>query len=153
MRKIKVLSIINIIVSLFLGWTLFWGGVRKFSKPLPAPTAQIEAFKKGELEKIDEATLKIKNYIFGMKQTGYFWQFLGVSEILAGLLLFSQFFRFAGATIALPMTIQIFLFHLYLEPHEVGELIETAFMLLINVWLIAFEYPKWKHLVLNKSIL
>jgi uncharacterized membrane protein YphA (DoxX/SURF4 family) len=149
----KFFSIFNIAISLFLGWTLFWGGTRKFSKPLPTPNAQIEAFKKGEYDKIDESTLKIKNYIFGMKQTGYFWQFLGISEILASLLLFSQVFRLIGAVVAFPMTIQIFLFHLFLEPNEVGELIETGLMFLFNLWLIGIEYHKWKHLLFNKSIL
>lgn len=153
MRKSKLLAVFNIGISLFLGWTLLWGGIRKFNKPLPTPKAQIEAIQKGEYEKLDEATLKIKNYIFGMKQTGYFWQFLGISEIMVSLLLISQFFRFIGSVMALPITIQIFLFHLFLEAHEIGELIETGIMLAINLWLIAYEYPRWKHLVVNKPIL
>lgn len=153
MKNSKVISWVNIFFSLFLGGILLWGGYKKFEKPIPSPTFQIEQFQSGKIEVTDLPTLKIKNYIFGMKQTNFFWQFLGISEILAGLLILSQFFRFSGALIAMPMTIQIFLFHLFLEPDDIGELIKTALLLAVNIWLIAYEYPKWKHLIFNKSIL
>ncbi|GAB4395823.1 MAG: DoxX family membrane protein [Microscillaceae bacterium] len=152
MKKIQFIKIINIVLSLFLGGMLLQGGLKKFSGPMPTPTTQREAIKKGEFDQIDPATLKIKNYIFGMKQTGYFWQFLGISEVLVALLILSQVFRFPGALMAVPITIQIFLFHLYLEPHETGELLETGGLLAANVWLIGFEYPRWKHLIFTTSL-
>ena len=97
--------------------------------------------------------LMIKNYIFGMKQTNYFWQFLGFVEILAGLLLFSQVFARIGAIIALPLTINIFLFHLFLESEEVGELALTFALFAANVALIAFTYKIWKPLLVDKQVL
>jgi uncharacterized membrane protein YphA (DoxX/SURF4 family) len=149
----KIFRIFNILLSLFLGWTLFWGGVKKFDKPIPAPTAQMESIKKGEFDTLDLSTLRLKNYVFGMKQTGYFWAVLGIGEIAVGLLLFSQLFRFVGAVAGFPITLQIFLFHFFLEPNDLPALLETHAMLLINIWLIAVEFPRWKHLVFNKSIL
>jgi uncharacterized membrane protein YphA (DoxX/SURF4 family) len=86
-----------------------------------------------------------------MKQTNYFWQFLGITELLFGLLILSQVFRLIGSILALPIVINIFLFHLFLEPNEIGELIETFALLVINIWLIAYEYPKWKTILYNKS--
>lgn len=153
MKQLKIINIFSLITAFVLGWILIYGGFGKFEKPIPSPKAQIEAIQKGELDNISEATLKIKNYIFGMKQTNYFWQFLGVVEVLAGLLLFSQVLRFGGAVIAIPVTLNIFLFHIFLEPHDIGELIQTGLMLFGNSWLILIEFPKWKPLLFNKTII
>jgi uncharacterized membrane protein YphA (DoxX/SURF4 family) len=152
MKTTKMINIFSLVAAFLLGLILMWGGFKKFEKPMPSPYTQIENIKKGDLEGINETTLKIKNYIFGMKQTNYFWQFLGIAEFVAGLLLFSQVLRFGGAVIAMPITLNIFLFHIFLEPHDSGELIETGLMLLGNIWLIAAEFPKWKVVLFNKSI-
>ena len=147
----KYIFIFNIVLRLFLGGMMLYGGYQKFAKPIPQPTDMVEKIKANEAEMTkDVATLKIRNYIFGMKQTNFFWQFLGLSEILVGLLLLSQVMGFVGAIVAMPLTINIFLFHLFLEPNEVGELVETGLLLLANIWLIAFEYKRWKPLVFNK---
>lgn len=151
MQNNKILKITNLLLSLFLGGLLAWGGFKKFEKPIPSPTSQIEAIQKDDFKADDITTLKIKNYIFGMKQTNFFWQFLGITELLFGLLIISQKFRLIGSILALSIVLNIFLFHLFLEPHEIGELIQTLFLLLINIWLIAIEYPKWKSLIINNS--
>ncbi|TAD97410.1 MAG: DoxX family membrane protein [Bacteroidetes bacterium] len=146
----KILLVLNIVLRLFIGGILLYGGYQKFEKPMPSPTAMIDKFRSGEEKEERIEILKIKNFIFGMKQSGFFWEFLGITEILAGLLLLSQVLGFLGAVISLPLTVNIFLFHLFLEPHEVGELIETLAIFLGNIWLIAFEYKKWKELLVNK---
>lgn len=151
MRNNKILKIVNIISSLFLGGLLVFGGIKKFEKPNPSSKSQIESFQKGELKIDNLEELKIRNYIFGMKQTNYFWQFLGITEFLFGLLIISQVFRLIGSILALPIVINIFLFHLFLEPNEIEELIETFLLLTINIWLIVYEYPKWKATLYNKS--
>jgi uncharacterized membrane protein YphA (DoxX/SURF4 family) len=149
MQNNKILKIVNIILSLFLGGLLVLGGIKKFEKPSPSAKSQIESFQKGELKTDNLEELKIRNYIFGMKQTNYFWQFLGITELLFGLLILSQFFRLIGSILALPIVINIFLFHLFLEPNEIGELIQTFALLAINIWLIIYEYPRWKSLLYN----
>lgn len=151
MRNNKILKVVNIFLSFFLGGLLVFGGVKKFEKPIPSPKSQIESFQKGELQTYNIGELKIKNYIFGMKQTNYFWQFLGITELLFGLLILSQLFRLLGSILALPIVINIFLFHLFLEPNEIGELIETSALLIINLWLIIYEYPKLKPILFNIS--
>ncbi len=149
----KPLHILKIVLNLVLGAMLLFGGVQKFSKPIPAPTEIIETVKKGEEVAPSIAILKIKNYIFGMKQTNYFWQFLGIIELLAGALLVSQLFSSVGAFIALPLTLNIFLFHFFLETDEVGELFQMTGLLVINLLLISFSYKTWKPLLYNKAIL
>ena len=152
MKNKRIIQIVNFLLSLFLGGLLVYGGISKFKSPSPSPTSQIESYQKGELKTDDLPTLKIKNYVFGMKQTNFFWQFLGITELLFGLLIISQKFRLLGSILALPIVINIFLFHLFLEPNEIGELIEMLLLLIANIWLIAYEYPKWKSILITKTI-
>ena len=132
---------------------LFYGGIQKFQKPIPQPNSIIEQVKAGEEVAPNTDILMIKNYIFGMKQTNYFWQFLGFAELLAGVLILSQIFWMLGAIIALPLTLNIFLFHLFLETHETGELLLTMALLLINIWFLIASYEKWKSIVVDKGAL
>ncbi|RNL85150.1 DoxX family membrane protein [Sinomicrobium pectinilyticum] len=143
-------KIIHIVLRLILGGMLAYGGIAKFSRPVPEPTQMIEQVRNGEDLTSDIKVLKIRNYIFGMKQTGYFWPFLGVVEFLAGILLLSQVFGILGAVIALPVTLNIFFFHLFLEPDQIRELLQTLGLLAINIWLIVAAYPKWKQIVMDK---
>lgn len=147
-----VLKIFHIILRLILGGMLAYGGMAKFSKPVPEPAQMIKQVEEGADLTSDTAVLKIKNYIFGMKQTGYFWTFLGIAEFLAGILLLSQVFGVIGAIVALPLTLNIFLFHLFLKPDDVPGLLETLGLLAINLWLIAVAYPKWKPLLIDRKI-
>lgn len=138
----KPVYILNIALRLFVGFMLVKGGINKFSKPMPEPTQMIEKVKAGQEIAASTAELKLRNYVFGMKQTGYFWQVLGVGEILGGLLIMSQLLALLGAIVSLPILIHIFLFHVFLEPDEIGGLVETGAMLGAAIWLIAFEYKK-----------
>ena len=127
------------------------GGIGKFLKPLPSPT---EILQKAEsyTSPNDTQTLQKILYISGSKQTGYFWELLGVCEFLFGLLLVIQGTGFVGALLLLPITLNIFLFHLFLEPEEVGELFQWVLFLIINIVLVLHERSKWKHLLWIKPI-
>ncbi len=145
----KAMTITFVIIRFALGGMMLWGGYQKFAKPIPNPLQIIEQIEKEGTEKLREDinTLKIRNYIFGLKQTDYFWQLLGVCEILFGLMLISQFMGFAGAVMLIPITLHIFLFHLFLEPDDTNELIQTGLLFFANMVLVAKEFPKWKMLV------
>jgi uncharacterized membrane protein YphA (DoxX/SURF4 family) len=149
----KLLKIIIIALNLFVGGFMIYGGIGKFKGETPSPDKIIEQVKNGQEVAPNETVLVIKNYIFGMKQTGYFWPFLGIMELLAGFLLVSQVFAKIGAFVSFPLTINIFLFHLYLEPHEVGELVLVTALLVANLHLLFAHYKDWKSLLYNKSIL
>ena len=148
----RIFGIFNLALRLVLGGMLVLGGIKKFDKPMPLPTSQIAQIKSGELTTENAKVLKIKNYIFGMKQTNYFWQFLGIVEIAFGLLLISQVFGLLGAIMALPVTINIFLFHVFLEPDDLAELVQCGLILAVNIWLIAYEYKRWKGIIFSKQI-
>lgn len=148
----KTIKILIIILNLYVGGFMIYGSFGKF-KPTPKPTEIIEKVQSGEEIAPNDDVLKIKNYIFGMKQTGFFWPFLGIMEFLAGFLLVSQVFSRIGAIIALPLTINIFLFHLFLEADEVGDLLQTMALMIANIILIGTTYKIWKPLIFDKSIL
>ncbi|WP_432670644.1 DoxX family membrane protein [Flavobacterium sp. SM2513] len=149
----KAVKIVQIIFCLILGGMMLYGGMKKFGKPSPSPTELIEQVKTEQEVAPSLEILKIKNYVFGMKQTNFFWQFLGFAELLAGLLLVSLVFSRIGAIVALPITINIFLFHLFLEPDEVGELVQMLGLLIINILLLASSYKIWKPLVYDKTLI
>lgn len=144
--NLKALKIFIIAVRIALGLLFVYGGVQKFiPKPPRTPSA-------ANVE-LPDHVVKIKAFIGGMKETGYFWPFLGAVEILCGLLLLSQVFSLLGAVMLLPVTLNIFLFHLFLELHEPGELVMTGLYLIGNLILIGYAYPKLKPVFLNFKIL
>jgi uncharacterized membrane protein YphA (DoxX/SURF4 family) len=147
----KSIAIIFIVFRLVLGGFMVYGGIQKLTKPSPSPNEVVE---KANMFTSDDkqSTLQKILYISGAKQTGYFWQVLGVCELLFGILLIIQFTGFIGAVFLLPITLHIFLFHLFLEAEEVGELIQTGVLFAINIVLVIREKERWKHLLWIKPI-
>jgi uncharacterized membrane protein YphA (DoxX/SURF4 family) len=90
---------------------------------------------------------KRRDYIRGMKATGYLWELIGVLEMLGAAMLLIRPMQFLGSAILWPITLNVFLFHAVLEPEEVGELIFTACMMVANTALLFRYWPKWRHLL------
>ncbi|PRX56047.1 DoxX family membrane protein [Flagellimonas meridianipacifica] len=143
------MKILFIILRLLLGGFMIYGGIQKFQKPIPSPIEVVETAEKFKSPE-KESTLQKILYISGSKQTGYFWQVLGICELLFGLLLVLQGTGFVGALFLLPITLHIFLFHLFLESDEMGELLQTGGLFAINILLVLKERSKWKHLLWMK---
>jgi uncharacterized membrane protein YphA (DoxX/SURF4 family) len=147
----KSISILFIVLRLFLGGFMIYGGVQKFQSPPITPIEVLEkANKFSSPEK--EPTLQKILYISGAKQTGYFWEVLGFCEFLFGLLLIIQFTGFIASLFLLPITLHIFLFHLFLEADEISELIQTGALFAVNIVLVLKEKEKWKHLLWMKPV-
>lgn len=141
-----------VILRLILGGIMVYGGYQKFAKPLPAPTDIITEIQSQDAEKTQKLLnnpnkLIIKNYIFGMKQTGYLWQVLGVCELVFGLMILSQYLSFVGALMLFPITLNIFFFHTFLTPDNTMGVIEGITFLCINILLITKEYDKFRPLL------
>lgn len=147
----KPISIFWIVLRLFLGGFMIYGGIQKFQKPIPSPVEVVEKAEKFKAPE-KESTLQKILYISGAKQTGYFWQLLGICELLFGLLILLQGSSFLGAVFLLPITLHIFLFHLFLESDELGELLQTGGLFAVNIALVLKERTKWKHLLWIKPI-
>ena len=146
----RIILIINILLRILLGSMMLYGGTQKFAKPMPSPTQIIDEVRAGKSPEADLEKLKIRNYIFGLKQSGFFWQMLGALELLVGILLLAQITSLLAATLAMPLTLNIFLFHLFLEPNDTAELLQTLALLLANVWLIGVEFPRWRPLLRSR---
>ena len=138
----KPITTFYVLQRLILGGMMLYGGIQKFNKPTPEPIQVVETAQRFT-DPGQESTLQKILYISGAKQTGYFWQVLGVCELLFGILLVLQYPAFAGAVLLLPITLHIFLFHVFLEPEAKGELLQTGGLLLINIVLVLKE---WKGL-------
>jgi uncharacterized membrane protein YphA (DoxX/SURF4 family) len=153
-KEMRIKHLLLLASTLFLGGFMIYGGLGKFVKPNPQPTDKIHEVEAiGVEESLTNDHLQISNFIFGLKQTHYFWQFLGICEILVGLLLLSQIFAFPGALMAVPITINIFLFHLFLEFHELGELVLTLMLFVANLYILFFYFNKWKGLFRDPDII
>lgn len=82
-----------------------------------------------------------------MKATGYLWELIGALELLGAILLLVRPVNFLGSAILWPITLNVFLFHLLLEPEETGELLFTTAMMAVNTALIFRHWSKWCHLL------
>ena len=148
--KPSVIKITVIAVRVALGLLFIYAGIQKFvPKTQEKQQAKTEISQSEEKAELPENTQKIKALIGGMKKSGYFWEFVGISEILCGILLVSQYYALLGAVMMVPLTLNIFLFHLFLEPDETGELVMTLLYLLANLALLGYNFPKLKHAFLN----
>ncbi len=145
------LAILFIILRLVLGGFMVFGGIDKFKSPNISPIEvhdKAAKFTKAE----QQSTLQKILYISGMKQTGYLWQLLGLCEIVFGVLLILQGTGFIGALLLLPITLNIFLFHYFLEAEEMSGLLKTAALFVMNLTLVIKDYKKWRHLVWIRPI-
>lgn len=134
----KIFSIFFIVLQLSLGALFVYAGIRKFI-PNPARKAATE-----QSVEVPAHVVQMKAFIGGLKAPAYFWPLLGIVEIIAGLLLISQYFALAGAFLLLPVTLNIFLFHLYLKPEDTPGLLMSALYLAGNLLIILFDYKKLK---------
>ncbi len=143
--------LVAIAFRLILGAMMVYGGIQKFQKPIPSPIEVVEKAQKFQSSE-QESTLQKILYISGAKQTGYFWQVLGICELVFGILLLLQWTGFLGALLLLPITLQIFLFHIFLENEETLELLKTGGLFLMNILLVLKEWKSWKHLIWIKPM-
>lgn len=152
----KYVKITFIILRIFLGGVMISSGAGKFFKPISNST---EVIKKVNDETISANTMTLQKvlYIGGLKQTGYFWQVVAFCELLFGIFLIFYRSYFLGSLFLLPITLQIFLFHLFLEPDEIGELVYCGLLFAANISLIFIEKNRWERLFkkpkLKKNIL
>jgi hypothetical protein len=82
-------------------------------------------------------------YFFeAMYQTGFYWNFLGWSQFIAGTLLMTQRFSTLGALIFFPIILNVFMITHSIN-FGMGTPLITTLMLLGTVFLIFWDYKKW----------
>jgi len=141
----KYTKITFIVLRLFLGGVMISAGAGKFFKPISNATEVVEKIN-DETISSNTMTLQKVLYIGGLKQTGYCWEVVAFCELLFGIFLIFYRSYFLGSLFLLPITLHIFLFHLFLEPDEVGELVYCGLLFAVNIALIFMEKNRWKGL-------
>lgn len=82
-------------------------------------------------------------YFFdAMYQTGFYWNFLGWGQFIAGALLMTQRFATVGAMMFLPIILNVFVITHAID-FGMGTPIITTLMLLATIFLILWDYKKW----------
>ena len=80
-----------------------------------------------------------------MYLTGGYWQFLGASQLLAGLLLLVPRFAHLGAAMFLPIMVNIFVITISLGFH--GTPIVTGLMLLAVIFLCMWDFHRFRPML------
>ena len=78
-------------------------------------------------------------------RTGFYWNFLGLMQLLAGVLLLIPKTTFFGALLYLPIIINIFI--IVVSMQFKGTPYIAGLMLLANLYLIFWDYKKLKRIV------
>ena len=78
-------------------------------------------------------------------QTGFYWNYLGLMQLLAGILLLIPKTSFFGAILYLPIIINIFI--IVTSMHFTGTPYIAGLMLLANLYLLFWDYKKLKQIV------
>ncbi len=82
------------------------------------------------------------HYFETMYQSGLYWKFIGAAQLLAGLCLMTQRFSLLGATIFLPIIVNIFV--ITLSYYFAFTPVITGLMVLSNLTLLAWDWGKLK---------
>jgi hypothetical protein len=82
-------------------------------------------------------------YFFeAMYQTGFYWNFLGWSQFIAGTLLMTQRFATVGAMAFFPIILNVFMITQSID-FGMGTPVITTLMLLGTIFLLLWDYKKW----------
>ncbi len=146
MTKQTLIRIVYGLLRAGLGALMIYAGTEKFKNSIPTPQEHLDTLTQ-YVESNNNKYFAISAYMGGMKVTGFAYQLLAISEIILGLLLFIQYTSFIGAIFLIPITLHIFLLHVFLEGDEPNEVIQTGIYFLINLLLIVKEHKRWKQLL------
>ena len=78
-------------------------------------------------------------------QSGLYWEFLGWSQLIAGLLLMTQRYATLGAVVFFPIILNIFV--ITISYYFAGTPIITGLLLLANIFLLLWDYRRLAPLV------
>ncbi|WP_185147028.1 acyltransferase [Pseudochryseolinea flava] len=111
-------SVAALIARVLLGLIYFVFGLNFFLHFIPMDAKQSEA---------------ASNFVGGLFGSGYFFPFLKGAEVILGLFLIIRLFVPLSVAALFPITLNIFLFHAFLEP---GAMALSVLMLLLNLYLV-----------------
>ena len=87
----------------------------------------------------------VGNFFEAMFQTGFYWNTIGVVQIILGLLMFFNRTVVASSLLMMPVTINIFLVSVALQMQ--GTPFITSAMLVANIFLLLWHYENYLPIV------
>ncbi len=91
----------------------------------------------------------VGSFFEAMYQTGMYWQFLGASQVLAGILLLIPRFAHIGALMFIPIMLNIFIITVSLGFK--GTPIVTGMMLLAVIYLFSYDYHRFRSIFTTRD--
>jgi len=85
------------------------------------------------------------SYLNALHQTGYYYTFIGIVQIIAAVFLLIPRFVFLGALLYFPVILNIFILS-YAVRFE-GSLLTSPLMLLANIFLLCWHYDRLKFML------
>jgi len=84
-------------------------------------------------------------FLTALHETGFYYTFIGIVQLIAGVLLVIRRTAVLGALIYFPIILNICV--LSIAVRFEGSLFTTPLMVLANGYILAWNYPKWKFIV------
>jgi uncharacterized membrane protein YphA (DoxX/SURF4 family) len=135
LKQIKILQIFTISIRYLLGTSFVWASIMKIQGIRFTPHSA------------ENEPINTLNHLFeSMYQAGLYWHFIGWGQLIAGFLLMSQRFSTLGAVVFFPIMLNIFI--ITISFNWVGVLTITLLMLLVNIYLLLWDWNKLKFIVL-----
>ncbi|ESU18940.1 DoxX family protein [Flavobacterium cauense R2A-7] len=122
------MKIATIIVRILMGALLLFASIAYFLKLFPEP----------------EITGNLKIFNEGLAASGYLMNFVKGIELLCGLAFISGKFVRLANLVLLPVSVNIILVHLFLDPANIGA---GAFLFLGNIFMIYRNWSSYKELL------
>lgn len=142
-KKIELIPFIHGLCCIALGLFFVYSGSKKFIPKEPRPVNK-EVFIQAIENDIFEKPITFKLCMKMMKVSG-FLKLVGILQLLAGVLMLFYKTRLLGLLFLLPITINIFTLHFFMD-NRLDEDIKTGLILLTNLVLMA---PYFKVLISN----
>ncbi len=121
------MKIATIVVRILMGALLLFASIAYFFKLFPEP----------------EITGNLKTFNEGLAASGYMMNLVKTIELLCGLAFISGKFVRLANLVLLPVSVNIILVHLFLDPANIGA---GAFLFLGNIFLIYRNWSSYKEL-------
>lgn len=148
--KKQVLSYSHALLAVCLAAFFIYAGMKKFTpknRPVNVEMQQEMGQQISDSNYKSPTTFKLTTK--SMSESG-FLKVVGILQILSGLLIFIPKTRLIGLGVLLPVTINIFLLHLFMD-NRPDENIETGLFLGLNLVLIIYYWKRLQLLLIPKG--
>lgn len=148
--KKQVLSYSHALLAVCLATFFIYAGMKKFTpKNRPVNMEMQQEMGQQIYDSNYKSPTTFKLTTKSMSESG-FLNVVGILQILSGLLIFFPKTRLIGLGVLLPVTINIFLLHLFMD-NRLDENIETGLFLGLNLVLIIYYWKRLQLLLVPKG--